>query len=81
MSQRAVERTLGKLVTDEGFREEFFAHPETASVRAGLNLSRQELEALCRIPWMALMALSARIDGRICRLHIGAEPMPEEQRR
>jgi len=81
MSQRDVERTLGKLVTDEGFREDFFRSPESAVLHAGLDLSREELDALSRIPRAAMAALCARIDGRICRLHIAGQPTPEEQPR
>ncbi len=70
MSQRVVERALGKLVTDEGFREEFFRHPDAACLRAGLDLTREELEALSRISRAALAALCAGLDDRICRLHV-----------
>lgn len=81
MSQRDVERTLGRLVTDEGFREDFFGDPEPAIRRAGLELSREELDALSCIPRAAVAALGARIDGRICRLHIADQLTSEEQRR
>jgi hypothetical protein len=81
MSQRVVERAVGKLVTDEGFRDAFFRNPKTASLQAGLELSADELDALVRIPRQALAALSARLDDRICRLHIALEPAHEEQRR
>jgi len=78
MSQRIVETTVGKLVTDEGFRKRFFMDPLKASVIAGLNLSQEELEALSRIPQGALAALSKRIDDRICRLHIPGESDGQE---
>jgi hypothetical protein len=81
MSQRDVERALGRLVTDEGFREEFFGNSESAVLHAGLDLSREELDALTRTPRTAVAALGARIDGRICRLHIADQLAPEEQRR
>lgn len=70
MSQRDVEKTLGKLLTDEGFCERFFTNPAIACLYAGLELSAQELEALCRIPRPSLAALRARLDGRICRLPV-----------
>ena len=81
MSQRAVERTLGKLVTDEGFRNRFFMHPEMACVQAGLDLTQEELDALSHVPRAALAELSARVDGRICRIHIALQHSPEEQLR
>ena len=81
MSQRVVERAVGKLVTDEGFRNAFFRDPKVACLLAGLELSAEELEALAHIPRPALAALSARLDDRICRLHIALEPAHEEQRR
>jgi hypothetical protein len=81
MSQRAVERVVGKLVTDEGFRNQFFADPEGASVRVGAELSPDELDALTRIPPDALTSLCASIDDRICRLHITPQPTFEERRR
>ena len=43
MTQQAVERALGKLLTDENFRERFFENPEAASWEAGLALSPSEL--------------------------------------
>jgi hypothetical protein len=80
MSQRIVERAVGKLVTDEGFRDAFFHDPKAATVHAGLELSGEELDALSRISRAALAALSALLDNRICRLHIPAGPTREEQR-
>lgn len=81
MSQHAVEKALGKLVTDEGFREEFFRDPGTASIRAGLELSREELDALLPISRRAVAALAASLSDRICRLHVAAKPAQEEQPR
>jgi hypothetical protein len=70
MSQRAVEMTLGKLVTDAAFREHFFGRPEETALQAGLDLSPHELQALMGVPRDALAALCARLDDRICRLHL-----------
>lgn len=81
MSQQAVEKALGKLVTDEGFREEFFRDPGAASIRAGLELSPEELDALLRISRRAVAALAASLSDRICRLHVAAKPAREEQPR
>jgi hypothetical protein len=70
MSQRAVEQAVGKLVTDEGFREAFFRDPAPASREAGLELSRAEIAALFGIPRQALSAFCACLDDRICRLFV-----------
>jgi hypothetical protein len=73
MSQGAVERALGKLVTDDAFRERFFVEPAVASVIAGLALSRVELEALSHLSPQALARFSRRLDDRIRRLAVAAE--------
>jgi len=70
MSQRDVERTLGRLLTDEGFREEFFLDPARSCLMLGIQLAPHEVEALLRVPRSMLAALGARLDDRICRLHI-----------
>ena len=67
MSQQAVERALGKLLTDETFRERFFAAPETAAWEAGLALSPAELEALTQLSQKAIARFSETIDKRISR--------------
>lgn len=80
MSQRDVERTLGRLLTDERFRRDFHDDPMRACVALGLQLTDHELEALRATPHAALASLSSRLDDRICRLHV--EPaVPSEQTR
>ncbi len=68
MSQAAVEKVIGKLVTDDGFRARFFADPAGASFHAGLELSGAEVAALSRLPKTALSAVSRRMDDRLRRL-------------
>jgi hypothetical protein len=80
MSQRGVERTLGRLVTDQGFREDFFHDPVKAGHRIGADLTREEVEALLRVPSAALVEFSGCLDDRICRLHIRHEPIDQEPR-
>ncbi len=75
MSQAAVERTLGKLITDECFRDRFFKDPAAATFCAGLELTCGELNALSRVPKKELRKFSASLDDRICRL-----PLEEGQR-
>ena len=57
VTQQAVERALGKLLTDENLLERFFESPKAASWEAGLALSPIELEALSRVPRAALVSL------------------------
>ena len=70
MSQRDVERTLGRLLTDTGFRRDFFKNPERACLEAGVQLAAHEVEALLRVPLRGLVSLADELDDRICRLEI-----------
>ena len=73
MSQQAVERAIGKLVTDESFRRRFTADPARASLEAGLSFSATELAAVARISGAALDRLARTVDDSIRRL-ASAEP-------
>lgn len=68
MSQRDVEWTLGRLITDGAFRREFFLRPDAAAIRVGVTLTSEERAALLRTPKRILTEISARLDDRICRL-------------
>jgi hypothetical protein len=78
MSQRDVERTIGKLLTDDMFRRRFFAAPDLTCWEAGLTLSRAELNALASLPQGALRALGERLDPRIRRLSLDTEDGPHD---
>jgi Ribosomally synthesized peptide prototyped by Frankia Franean1_4349. len=67
MTQQAVEQALGKLLTDEAFRERFFAAPDEACRQAGLTVSSVEVEALARLSREQLDQLGGALDGRISR--------------
>jgi hypothetical protein len=67
MSQIAVERTLGKLVTDATFRGRFFRDPAAASFSVGLDLSPGEIDALSSLPREVIERFSQCLDHRICR--------------
>ena len=73
MCQAAVERILGKLVTDETFRVRFFRNPAGASFSAGIELSKSELDAVSRLSVEAISQFSACLDDRICRLALDQE--------
>jgi hypothetical protein len=79
MSQRAVERVLGRLATDETFREGFYDDPVAALGPDAGDLTSSEINALRRVPRAAVAAFSARLDDRICRLSLPAAN-PEGQR-
>jgi len=70
MSQRDVERTLGRLLTDPGFRRNFFRNPARACLEVGVQLAPHEVDALLRVPARRLANLAGQLDDRICRLHI-----------
>jgi len=80
MSQHAVERTLGKLLTDESFRERFFTAPRETVWATGLRLSDIELAALSGLSRSALRSFSASLDPRICRLGPAPQSSPGEER-
>jgi hypothetical protein len=70
MSQRDVERALGRLLTDATFRRQFFLNPTRACLEVGLQLSPQEEDALLRVPSRGLISLAGQLDNRIRRLDI-----------
>jgi hypothetical protein len=72
VSQQAVERTIGKLITDEAFRARFFDDPEAATWEAGLVLTSGELDALSRLSRVALVRFSERIGARLRRCWVSS---------
>ena len=70
MSQKDVERTLGRLLTDSSFRRVFFRDADRACVVLGVDLADHELEALLRLPARQFTDLAEELDDRICRLSI-----------
>ena len=75
MTQQAVERAIGKLVTDAEFRERFYVNPEAATWEAGLPLSRMELEALSALSRDAVIRFSEGLDARILRVSLDTTDM------
>lgn len=73
MSQRDVERALGRLLTDEQFRRAFAADPLCACRAAGFDLSPLELDALRNLP-SRVLRLVPHIDERIRRLELPVDP-------
>ncbi|HWT82534.1 MAG TPA: Os1348 family NHLP clan protein, partial [Candidatus Methylomirabilis sp.] len=48
----------------------FFRDPAHACLQVGIQLTSHEVEALLGVPRSALVSLGARLDDRICRLHL-----------
>ena len=70
MSQRDVERALGRMLTDTSFRRDFFRDPARACLELGVQLAPYEVDALLRLPPRRLASLAKELDGRICRFHL-----------
>lgn len=71
MSQRAVEGTLGRLITDSEFRRGFYADPAATCVHESLDLTTRELEALMALDQSRLQTFARVLDARIVRASVG----------
>ena len=67
MSQDAVERFIGRIATDEKFRERARTSLPTACISEGLSVSEEEMSALKRIDLMLFELISHTIDDSIKR--------------
>jgi len=68
LAQRIVEMLIGRLITDEQFREEFNHDPETvllALCDRGFELSRTEIAALVSTDSSIWARTADRIDPRL----------------
>jgi hypothetical protein len=73
MSQRSVERVIGRLVTDEAFRRKFAERPEGTlreTVDCGLELTACELQALAALDTRVLEQFAEAIDPRLQKTDI-----------
>ena len=76
MSQRHVEILLGRLLTDEKFRGEFFPLRSAsfeAALRAGLELSGVERSALASLDPIRCESLARSLDARLTRASIDSD--------
>jgi hypothetical protein len=81
MSQRTVERVVGRLITDEEFRLEFSRLPErtlAALVEQGWDLTAIEVEALMQTDTRLWSDGASRINPRLQRSSLKTS---EENRR
>jgi hypothetical protein len=68
MSQEAVERVLGRMITDERFRRLAVESLEAASRQEGYNLSPAELLLLSSsLELQRIIELADRLDSGLCR--------------
>ena len=75
MSQRTIERVIGRLLTDEELRHEFTRSPWRTLVELneqGWELSRLEVEALLAMEIGLWSEVAARIDPRLQRCSLKA---------
>jgi hypothetical protein len=67
MSQRAVESILGRLITDEEFRKEFFREPLQACRNNDWGVTPAELSALLGLDPELLHDMAGSLDPKIVR--------------
>ena len=67
MSQEAVERLLGRMITDERFRHLAADSMATASLQEGFCLSPTELRLLSGIELKCITELAGRLNPGLCR--------------
>ena len=71
MSHKAVETIIGKLVTDEAFRRQFFAEPGAALAdlrQRGCEITAVEMDALLALDPAAIRAFASAVDARLQKL-------------
>lgn len=76
MAQRSIEILIGRLLTDEAFREEFLMNPSTALqifCEAGHDLMPLEIAALMATPSGLWNKVANEIDSRLQRANLAKE--------
>lgn len=76
MSQRIIETLIGRLITDEHFRDAFIASPEatlSALASEGLDLSRIEIAALVSTDPGVWARVAAEVDPRLQKARLVAD--------
>ncbi len=71
MSQRAVESLLGRLLTDQNFRRQFYAEPAATCRAESLDVTSRELEAVLAVDEGHFSGLAVALDPRIVRADFG----------
>ena len=71
MTQEAVERVLGRLITDEQFRCSASSSLESACMQEGFSLSMAELELLSGLEMKRISNVASQISPGLCRADTG----------
>ena len=75
MAQRTIEMIIGRLITDEAFRTQFMAAPET-TLRAladhGFDVSRTEIAALVNTDVTVWARAAEGVDPRLQKVSLTA---------
>jgi hypothetical protein len=77
MSQQNVERVIGRMVTDHGFRRRFEEKPLEALfeiVASGVELTTVELQALANMDPAVVARFADALDPRIQKIELPRRP-------
>lgn len=67
MSQEAVERVLGRLITDERFRHAAADSFEAVCLQEGYSLTTAEMRLISGLELPRFAELAGRLDAGLCR--------------
>jgi hypothetical protein len=70
MSQESVEKTIGRLLTDDYFRLRASLHLEILCHKEGYDLSDEELRMIKKIHLPSLSDIAENLDGGIKRFDV-----------
>jgi len=82
VSQRNVEVLIGRLLTDEGFRQRFLADPRVVLrelVEQGTHLTFLEIDALTAIDLTLWRTVAEQIDPRLQKAQLSFSPLDRQR--